>query len=125
MDTKLLTYRELADIWGCKLESARKTVRRKGWQRVDGNDGTVRVMVPFEALPSPSDSPTVVPPDSPEVSPPVEAGPTAADVARLEERIEGLKALGLAEKRRADAAEADRDAWRALAQRPLWRRLVG
>jgi len=121
MDTKLLTYRELADLWGCKLDSARKTVRRKGWQRTDGNDGTVRVHVPLDVLPSPTDSP----PDSPEVSPPVEVGPTAADVARLEERIEGLRALGLAEKRRADAAEADRDAWRALAQRPLWRRLVG
>lgn len=121
MDTRLLTYRELADLWGCKLESARKTVRRKGWQRTDGNDGTVRVHVPVDALPGPSDSPS----PSPEVSPPDVAGPTAADVAVLEERIEGLKALVDVERRRADAAEADRDGWRALAERPLWRRLVG
>lgn len=121
MDTKSMTYRELAELWGCKLESARKTVRRKGWHRVDGNDGQVRVIVPIEALPSPSDSPSPSPSDSPTVEP----GPTAADVARLEGLIEGIKALAAAECRRADAAEADRDAWRALAQRPLWRRLVG
>lgn len=121
MDTKLMTYRELADLWGCKLDSARKTVRRKGWHRVDGNDGAVRVQVPVDALPSPTDTPTVSPPDSPTVEP----GPTAADVARLEGLIDGLKALAAAECRRAEAAEADRDAWRALAERPLLRRLFG
>lgn len=123
MDTKLMTYRELADLWGCKLESARKTVRRKQWHRTDGNDGTIRVHVPLDALPRPSDSPTVSPEVIPEVSPP--DGPTAADVALLEERISGLKEIVDAERRRADAAESDRDAWRALAERPLLRRLFG
>lgn len=119
MDTEMLTYKELADRLGVKLESARKTVRRKQWRRVDGNDGTVRIAVPIEALPVPADSPTVDAGDNPP------DGPTLADIARLEERIEGLKALGLAEKRRADAAEADRDAWKAMAERPLLRRLFG
>lgn len=117
MDTKQLTYRELAELWGCKLESARKTVRRRGWQRVDGNDGTVRVIVPLDALPSPPDSTEVSPPDGPT--------PTPTEVALLEERISGLRELVDAERRRADAAEADRDAWRALAERPLWRRVFG
>jgi len=121
MDTKLMTYRELAELWGCKLDSARKTVRRKGWNRVDGNDGQVRIHVPLDALPSPKGTPS----DTPEVSPPVKPGPTAADVARLEGLIDGLKALAAAECRRAEAAEADRDAWRALAERPLLRRLFG
>lgn len=119
MDTRSMTYKELAEAWGCKLDSARKTVRRKQWQRVDGNDGQVRVIVPVDALPSPSDSAPVLsvasPPDS----------PVAPDVAILEERIEGLKALVDAERRRADAAEVDRDAWRAMAERPMWRRLFG
>lgn len=118
MDTEMLTYKELAGRLGVKLESARKTVRRKGWRRVDGNDGTVRIAVPIEALPVPADSPTVDAGDSPSDSP-------AAVVALLEERIEGLKALADAERRRADAAEADRDAWRAMAERPLLRRLFG
>ncbi|PDS61266.1 hypothetical protein CO653_34150 [Rhizobium anhuiense] len=119
MDTEMMTYRELADRLGVKLESARKTVRRKGWRRVDGNDGTIRIAVPVEALPVPADSPTVDAGDSPSDSLPV------VDVAILEERIEGLKALADAERRRADAAEADRDAWRAMAERPLWRRVFG
>lgn len=115
MDTKSMTYKELAEAWGCKLDSARKTVRRKGWQRIDGNDGQVRIIVPLDALPSPSDSPTDSAKDS----------PILVDVAVLEEKIEGLKALVESERRRADAAEADRDAWRALAERPLLRRLFG
>jgi len=119
MDTKLMTYRELADLWGCKLESARKTVRRKQWHRTDGNDGTIRVHVPLDALPGPSDSPTV----SPEPSLP--DGPTPSDLALLEERIAGLRELVDAERRRADAAEVDRDAWRSLAERPLLRRIFG
>jgi hypothetical protein len=119
MDTEMLTYKELAERLGVKLESARKTVRRKGWRRVDGNDGTVRIAVPVEVLPVRSDSPTDTAGDSPSDISPV------FDVAVLEERIEGLKALADAERRRADAAEADRDAWRAMAERPLWRRVLG
>jgi len=42
----------------------------------------------------------------------------AAIEASLQERIRGLEAL-LEEMR------GDRDAWRALAQQPWWRRLVG
>ena len=119
MDTKSMTYKELAEVWGCKLDSARKTVRRKGWQRVDGNDGQVRVIVPVDALPGPSDSHQGSPTDTTQDS------PSPTDVAVLEERIEGLKALVESERRRADAAESDRDAWRARAERPLLRRLFG
>lgn len=114
MDTESLTYRELADRLGVKPESARKTVQRKRWQRVTGNDGTVRILVPVEALPPSRDAP----PDSPGDSP-------AVYTRELETRIDGLRMLLQAESRRADAAEADRDRWHTMACRPWWRRLAG
>lgn len=47
-----------------------------------------------------------------------EAIETTVETAILEERIRGLETL-LSEMR------SDRDAWRAMAQRPWWRRLAG
>jgi len=82
METRALTYRELAALLGVKLDSARKTVRRKGWPKWTGNDGTVRVLVPVDALPGPSDSPQ----DS-----------SAIYTRELETRIEGLHMLLAAE----------------------------
>lgn len=114
MDTESLTYRELADRLGVKLESARKTVQRKRWQKLTANDGTVRILVPVQSLPLPCDTP----PDSPTDSP-------AVYIRELETRIEGLKSIVDAERRRAETAEADRDAWRAQASRGILSRLFG
>lgn len=119
MTTESLTYRELADRLGVKLESARKTVQRKRWQKVAANDGTIRILVPVESLPSPRDMSLDSPGDSPL------DGPSASDIAILEERIQGLQSLVESERRRADAAEADRDAWRGMAEKPIWKRLFG
>lgn len=114
MDTESLTYRELAARLGVKPESARKTAQRKRWKRVTGNDGLARVIVPVEALARSQGGPEDIPAD------------VAADSdAALEGQIELLKELVAAERRRADAAEADRDAWRTQAQRGVLRRLFG
>jgi len=144
MTIESLTYKELADRLGCKLESARKMVQRKRWQRVTANDGTVRIQVPFEALPAPKDNT----PDSPTDGP----GDRYAHeilIRELEAQIGGLKEIveserrradteGLradaegkradAEGKRADSAEKDRDAWREQAQhaqRGFLRRMFG
>jgi len=109
MDTESLTYRELADRLGLKLDSARRMVRRKGWGRVPGNDSQVRIKVPVEALPSGQDKPA----DSPQDTVPV-----------LQERIAGLRLLLEAERQRAEAAELERDRWYEVANRPWWRRLA-
>jgi hypothetical protein len=115
MDTELLTYRELADRLGVKLDSARRMVRRKGWLRVQGNDGQVRIKVPSEALPAAHrEEPKDDPADSPQEA-----------VSVLQERIAGLRLLLEIEQRRAAAAELDRDRWYELANRPWWRRLAG
>jgi len=118
MDTESLTYRELAARLGVKVESARKMVQRKRWRRVTGNDGTVRICVPVDALPQPQDMAPDSPKDSPQDSP-------ALYARELEIRIEGLRMLLQAESRRADAAESDRDRWHAMAMRPWWKRLAG
>lgn len=119
MDTELLTYRELADRLGVKLDSARRTARRKGWRREPGNDGTARVHVPIDALPSPKDNPQDTPQDSPTDRPRDDLIPA------LEAQIEGLKELVSAERARADAAELDRDRWHEQATRSFWKRLAG
>jgi len=116
MDTVSLTYRELAERLGVKLDSARKTVLRKKWQRVTGNDGTVRIHVPIDALPSRDDSHKDSPDDRPN------DGPT---VRELHARVEALGELLAVERQRASAAELDRDRWHDLAVRPWWKRLAG
>lgn len=114
MDSESLTYRELAARLGVKPESARKTAQRKNWHRTTGNDGLARVIVPVEAL------------ERPEEARRDNRGDGHAEAVReLETRIELLKEVAAAERRRADAAELDRDAWRAHAQRSLMRRLFG
>jgi len=118
-----LTYQELAERLGIKVASARKMVQRKRWKRLAGNDGLVRIQVPVDAL-SPKDSPKDGSRDSP--SDGHRDSPTDSPYVReLEVRIEGLKVLVEAERKRADAAELDRDRWHAHALRPWWRRLAG
>lgn len=103
MSNEYLTYRELADRLGIKLESARKTVLRKGWKRIQGNDGIARIVVPSTSLPSPKD-------DTPDASQ-IELLALQAENKHLKEML--------------DATKQDRDRWHALAVRPWWRRLAG
>ena len=108
MDTESLTYRELAQRLDVKLESARKTVMRKRWQKITGNDGTVRIQVPIEALPLP----VVSPPDSPSDN---QSDSPAVYTRELEVRIEGLHMLLAAESRRAETAEMQAGHWQRQA----------
>ncbi len=125
MDTLALTYKELAERLGVKPESARKLVQRKRWHRVTGNDGAVRIQVPVDTLPCPRDSTGDNPSDMPN-------NPVHSQIALLEAEITGLREIVQSERRRADEAiafrndlAADRDAWRAMAQRSWWKRLAG
>ncbi|MDX0599609.1 hypothetical protein GOD17_31675 [Sinorhizobium medicae] len=142
MTIKSLTYAELAARLGVKPESARRLAQRRKWQRTIGNDGAARVFVPIDALPSPATSSVTSPrdTDNAENSAATDTHDDAGDVTRdnpaavavLEAQIEGLKALLAAEARRAEAAERERDdwkaeaaAWQAHAQRGFLRRLFG
>lgn len=122
---QLLTYAELAEKLKIKPASAKRLVQRRKWTRIEGNDGLVRVKVPFGVVPD------VNAPDVPddETSSVVDLSPR---VAHLEGLIEGMKGELEAERKRADAAEArtkdiaeDRDAWRIQAQRSVWSKLFG
>lgn len=118
MTTENLTYKELAARLGVKQESARKTVQRKRWQRVTGNDGVVRIIVPVDALPQSVDSPDDSHRDSP-------SDMSGATIRELQAKVEGLMQVLEAERHRAKAAEQDRDRWHQLAVRPWWKRLAG
>ncbi len=48
-DTRWMTYQEMADHLGMKVESARRRAQREGWPRLPGNDGKTRVGVPGDA----------------------------------------------------------------------------
>lgn len=107
MTTKSLTYSELAGLLGVKLDSARRTVQRKRWPKVVGNDGKARILVPIESLPSSADNP---------------ADNVTVYIRELETRIEGLdgqiaamRELVTAATQRAETAEM---ALRLLADRP-------
>ncbi len=50
METKLLTYAELAKALGITAASAKRLAIRKAWQKTTGNDGKARVAVPVERL---------------------------------------------------------------------------
>src|SRR4051794_17488477 len=70
LDTRSLSYDELADMLGIERESARHLAFRRRWRRIKGNDGKARVDVPLEALPQPgSATPTSGRPDSSTDSP--------------------------------------------------------
>jgi len=59
---------------------------------------------------------------------PAQPTPTLAhepSSAVLEERIRGLEVLLTEMRTDRDALRDDRDAWRAMAQKPWWKRLVG
>lgn len=120
--TESLTYKELAERLGIKLASARRTAMRKKWQRVKGNDGETRVLVPLEVLERRNDNHDDNRDDNHNVS----------AIKELQAKIEALNELLVSERQRADAcekravsAESDRDRWHAEATRPLLRRLFG
>jgi hypothetical protein len=64
LDTRWLTYDELATALRISPDSARRLVaRNKAWPRKPGNDGRVRIGVPAERLPP--DNPHVATHDAP------------------------------------------------------------
>jgi len=126
----VLTYAELAERLKIKPASAKRLAQRRKWVRVIGNDGVARVRVPVGSL-SRAVSDDVSSDVTGDMSPTV-APDLSSRVAHLEGLLEGLTGQVEAERRRAEAAEArirdvegDRDAWRAQAQRSLWKRLFG
>jgi hypothetical protein len=122
-----LTYAELADARGISKASAERLARRKGWARVLGNDGVVRVVVPPDAVgggPPRKQLRKFAQLSSPDV-PPL----TAADMAAaIREAVTPLSAALARSEARADSlqaelAQANRRLVEVLTARiPWWRR---
>lgn len=110
-DHELLTYKEIADRLGIKLASVRQTVSRRGWKRIKGNDGVIRIEVPIVYLQRQSSPVDVGAEIKVDVDTTVEMAALKAENSYLSKRVADL--------------EVDRDAWKALANRSWWRRLVG
>lgn len=117
--TESLTYKEIADRLNIKLTSARRIAMRKKWQRIKGNDGETRVLVPIEVLERRNDSPNDDHNDSHNDQ------HNDSQIKELQAKVEGLQELLSSERRRADAAEQDRDRWHEQAIKPWWKRLAG
>ena len=123
-DTLWLTYAELAERLDITGDSARNLVRRRGWPRKPGNDGTQRIGIPKEYLDErATDEATPAPPIMVPIIPPPEVDLTeaieGATVAALEGHIETLKEIVDRERERTaeERARADRERDRADAER--------
>ena len=120
--THWLTYAELADRLDITGESARNLVRRRGWPRKPGNDGTQRIGVPADYLEERAreEEATAPPIEAPIIAaiiPPVEGENEGATVAALEAHIDTLKAVLEHERARADVERQRADAERDRADR--------
>lgn len=112
-EVRMLTYSEAAEIFGVKLESAKRRARNRRWKREKGNDGLTRIAVPVSVLPDTSE-------DNPGGSPPDIRG----DVLRLEKQVSALETeVRVLREAQADL-RADRDAWRDAANRRWWHMLM-
>jgi hypothetical protein len=104
--SRWLTYPELAEARGISRLSAERLVRRRKWQRRQGNDGTTRIAVPAgEADARPDSRPDNLPDNRPDSRPDDRAdishaiNTLGAAVAVLREQLEQANS-------RADRAEA-------------------
>jgi hypothetical protein len=126
MDTKLLTYAELAQALGITAASAKRLAIRRGWPKQPGNDGRARVAVPVERLLRPNPIGDDDASDDPDDGTSDSTGEAASDdtsesaggltsvvnvltqhIERLAKEIENLKVERDAAQARATALAAD------------------
>lgn len=100
-----LAYRDLAERLGISVEAAQQKARRGRWQRRDSNDGRRLVLVPYEALDSPT-IPATVPPTTPLVLPAPVAPAVYGGADHVEALIEELRQRSSAAEAREQAAFA-------------------
>ena len=117
-DDRWMTFAELAVARGISKASASKLVRRHKWRRQTDNQGSVRILVPAEALDSPAVSPMDIP-DGPSVSPmdiSAVIKPLETAIIALREQLESAENQLDRAENRAEQAETRADrAERAIA----------
>lgn len=108
-DIKMMTYVDAAEALGVKVDSVKRRARNRRWKREKGNDGLVRIGVPVEIL-------TLSERDNPPDHPPDDVG----DRVRLEKQVSALEVEVRLLRERETDLKADRDSWRAMAERRRW-----
>jgi hypothetical protein len=92
METRALSYIELAKAFDMTVPSARNMVRKRCWSRILSNDGkTVRIMVPVEELPAPEVSNDKPADPTPDASLGASLAILANHIERLQAEIEPLR----------------------------------
>lgn len=112
-DVKMMTYADAADALGVQVDSVKRRARNRRWHKEKGNDGLIRIGVPVDIL---NLSERDNPPDYPPESPPDDAG----DRLRLEKQVSALEVEVRLLRERETDLKADRDSWRAMAERRRW-----
>lgn len=108
-DVKMMTYVEAAGVLGIKIDSVKRRARNRGWKRIKGNDGLVRIGVPVEILAlSERDNPPDPPSDRSE------------DIVRLEKQVSVLETEVRMLREREHDLKQDRDAWKSQAEPWRW-----
>lgn len=99
-----LTYAEAAEHLGIKPDSVRRRAASRKWKRRQGNDGLARVCIPPNIVRK--SAPDITPDNTPAI--PHDA--SALRVAALEVEVREVRV-------QLEDVRADRDAWRAQAER--------
>lgn len=112
-DVQMMTYAEAATALGVQIDSIKRRARNRRWKREKGNDGLVRIAVPLDLLTAEkADILPVIPDDAyPETTP---------DMIRLEKEVSALQVEVRLLRERETDLKADRDSWRAMAERRRW-----
>lgn len=102
---RFVTYQEGATLLGIQPDSVRRRASSRKWPRRRGNDGLARVGIPVDVIPdaTPDVTPAITPEDPDHIR-------IREELAAARERIEQVEI-------RLKEAQADRDHWRALAER--------
>ena len=125
-----MTYDEAAQALGIKADSVRRRAAARKWPRRPGNDRTVRVGIPRDAIPNrtPDATPALIHDVTPAETDAIRADLAATKIALAASQAE---TMGLRDRLADTQAERDRLAGmldRALEARPvpgLWSRLFG
>lgn len=99
-----MTYAEAAEHLGIKPDSVRRRAASRKWPRRQGNDGLARVCIPPDIVRK--STPSITPDATPAITPDA----SAPHIAALEVEIREVRV-------QLNDVKADRDAWRAQAER--------
>lgn len=134
MSYNSMTYSEIAERLGISLDGARMKVSRAKWQKLKGNDGKVRVLVPETAIGAPEPVEHAFPDHTSEQVRALESHIVSLgeQVEHLQQQLGKAEATAASERARVEDLTAqllrltgEMMALHQAQARPWWRRLAG